>query len=111
MLKYHTGCLGAPPSDATTAYSPSCSTRMSGVLRTLPVLAPMVVRRMTGRPLSSVPSDPPDAMYVSAFSRAQSDVLGSYSPVSGIRPVYDVAENRRPHSAFRLAELEDASYR
>jgi hypothetical protein len=27
---------------------------------------------------------PPDSMYFSAFSRAQSDVLGSYSPESGM---------------------------
>jgi len=31
-----------------------------------------------------VPAVPPDDMYNSAFSRAQSDVLGSYSPVSGM---------------------------
>ena len=47
-------------------------------------VAPMVVSRMTGLPFSSVPAVPPEAIYNSAFSRAQSDVLGSYSPVSGI---------------------------
>lgn len=86
MLKYQTGCLGAPPSEATTAYSPWCSTRISGVLRSLPDLAPTVVSRMIGLPLSSVASVPPDSMYFSACSRAQSEVLGSYSPVSGMKP-------------------------
>jgi hypothetical protein len=54
--------LGAPPSDATSAYSPSCSTRMSGVLRSFPLLLPRVVRMITGMPVSSsvVPFCPPE---------------------------------------------------
>ena len=70
-LWYQTGCLGAPPREATIAYSPSCSTRISGVLRSLPVLAPTVVSTMMGFPFMSVASVPPDCSYFSACSRAQ----------------------------------------
>src|ERR1700733_7044048 len=84
MLWYQTGFFGAPPSDATMAYSPSCSTRISGVLRSLPVLAPTVVSRMMGMPFMSAASAPPDSAYLSACSRDQSQGLGSYSPVSGM---------------------------
>src|SRR5947199_113683 len=42
-LWYQTGCRGAPPCDATSAYSPACSTRIRGVLRSLPVSLPRVV--------------------------------------------------------------------
>src|ERR1700756_5905024 len=86
MLWSQTGFFGAPPSEATIAYSPLCSTRISGVLRSLPVLAPTVVSRMTGLPCNSVPSVPPDSMYLSACSRDQSTGLGTYSPSSGIPP-------------------------
>ncbi|CKV43089.1 Uncharacterised protein [Mycobacterium tuberculosis] len=85
-LWYQTGFFGAPPSEATIAYWPSCSTRISGVLRSLPVFAPTVVSRMTGFPCSCVPSVPPDFIYVSACSRDQSSGLGAYSPESGIPP-------------------------
>src|ERR1700712_2843866 len=111
MLKYQTGCFGAPPSEATTAYSPSCSTRISGVLRTFPDFAPMVVSRITGRPLSSMPSVPPEVMNVSAFSLAQSDVLGSYSPINGMTGAYDGRNEAAPDSEFRLAEISVESYR
>src|SRR5271168_5543511 len=84
MLWYQTGFFGAPPSEATTAYSPLCSTRISGVLRSLLVLAPTVVSRMMGLPFISAASDPPDSAYLSACSRDQSQGLGAYSPVSGI---------------------------
>ena len=67
---------------------PSNKTRMSIVHElTQTELArayPNLVHKMTGLPFISVPCVPPDCMYNSAFSRAQSDVLGSYSPVSGI---------------------------
>ena len=39
--------------DATSAYSPSCSTRISAILRTLPVLFPRMVTTITGSPVSS----------------------------------------------------------
>ncbi|GAA3189662.1 hypothetical protein GCM10020255_087990 [Rhodococcus baikonurensis] len=47
--------LRAPPSEATTAYEPSCSTRISGVFLTLPDFAPIVVRTTTGMPFMSFP--------------------------------------------------------
>lgn len=84
MLWYQTGFFGAPPSEATTAYCPSCSTRISGVLRSLPVLAPTVVSTMMGLPFMSAASAPPDATYLSACSRDQSHGLGAYSPESGM---------------------------
>ncbi len=61
-LWYQTGLVGAPPCEATSAYSPSCSTRMSGVLRILPLLLPRVVTMMIGMPVSKsvLPSAPPD---------------------------------------------------
>ena len=61
-LWYQTGCFGAPPTEATSAYSPSCSTRISGDLRILPDLLPRVVRMMIGRPVSRsvVASVPPE---------------------------------------------------
>ena len=46
------GASGAPPIEATSAYSPSCSTRMSGVLRSLPLLLPRVVTMMIASPVS-----------------------------------------------------------
>jgi hypothetical protein len=83
-LCYQTGCFGAPPSEATTAYSPLCSTRISGVLRSLPVSAPTLVSRMIGLPFMSAASAPPDSACLSACSRDQSLGLGADSPVSGI---------------------------
>ena len=55
------GMLGAPPSEPMTAYSPSCSTRISGVLRSLPLLAPTEVSTTTGRPRMSPALAPPVA--------------------------------------------------
>src|SRR5690606_20851262 len=83
-LKYHDGCCGAPPFDATTAYTPSCSTRMSAFLRSLPLRAPTEVSTMMGLPRNSFASAPPEASKVSACVRAHSEVLGAYSPVNGI---------------------------
>jgi hypothetical protein len=50
-------------------------------------------------------------MYFSAFSRAQSDVLGSYSPEIGMSISVTGAERERPHSVFRLSENSVTSYR
>jgi hypothetical protein len=74
--------VGAPPCDATAAYRPSCSTRITGVLRTLPLRAPRLVMITTGRPVSRsvVPCVPPELSYCSTCSRTQAHVLGSYSP-------------------------------
>ena len=49
------------------AYRPSCSTRITGVLRTLPLLAPRLVTITTGRPVLSsvVPWVPPELSYSS----------------------------------------------
>ena len=75
-----------PPTEATAAYLPSCSTRMSGFLRSLPDFAPRLVTMMTARPVSAnVPaSAPPERSYASTWSRTQSQLLGSYSPFSGM---------------------------
>src|SRR5919202_3379938 len=56
---------------------------MSGVLRSLPDFAPTEVSRMIGTPRRVLASAPFDASKVSACLRAQSSVLGAYSPVSG----------------------------
>src|SRR6185437_6138876 len=101
MLWYQTGFFGAPPSDATTAYSPLCSTRISGVLRSLPVLAPTVVSRIIGLPFMSAASDPPDSAYLSACSRDQSHGDGAYSPSSGMSPTLGA----RPSRSRRFATL------
>ena len=61
MLSNHTGLSGAPPIDATTAYRSPSVTRMSGALRTAPVLRPLVHRITQGLPSRSVPSVPPDS--------------------------------------------------
>jgi hypothetical protein len=52
---------GARHDDATAAYVPSCSTRMTGTLRSMPDFAPRVVMTIIGRPRSRVPSVPPEA--------------------------------------------------
>src|SRR5690242_20001593 len=91
MLKYHTGCLGAPPSDATTAYRSPSVTRMSGVLRSLPVLLPLVSRMITGAPSSSVPSVPPDDSYLSTCDETHSHGLASYVPSTGMAALLDSA--------------------
>ena len=51
-LRYQAGFSGCPPFEATTAYRPSCSTRISAVLRSLPLVAPTEVMTMTGLPWS-----------------------------------------------------------
>src|SRR5206468_7722979 len=59
---------------------------MRGVLRSLPVFAPTEVSRITGLPCRSLPCSPFVASMSSACLRDQSDGLGSYSPVRGMRP-------------------------
>ena len=61
-LWYQTGLVGAPPMDATNAYSPSFSTRINAILRILPVLLPRMVTMITGKPvsLSVLASWPPE---------------------------------------------------
>src|SRR6266446_1607995 len=68
------------------AYLLSFSTRITGVLRTLPLLAPRLVTITTGRPVSRsvVPCVPPELSYSSTWSRTQPRVLGSYSPLTGM---------------------------
>jgi hypothetical protein len=62
-LWYQTGLVGAPPIEATNAYSPPCSTRINAILRTDPVALPLIVTTMTGMPVSRrvLASVPPDA--------------------------------------------------
>src|SRR5665647_959696 len=86
-LEYQTGFLGAPPIEATAAYSPSCSTRISGTLRTLPDFAPRVVTMITGISRIVVPEVPPDPSYSSTLSRTHSAGLGSYSPFKDMTPL------------------------
>src|SRR3954447_14364713 len=57
---------------------------MSGVLRSLPDLAPTDVSRMIGTPRRVLASAPSVASNRSACLRAHSSVLGAYSPVSGM---------------------------
>src|SRR4051812_36436264 len=87
-LWYQTGWVGAPPMDATRAYSPPCSTRMSGVFRSLPLLLPRVVTMITGSPVSRrvLARWPPDLSYSSTWSRTHLAGLGSYSPSSVMGP-------------------------
>ena len=47
-LAYQLGCSGAPPFEATSAYEPSCSTRISAILRTLPDSRDASPRRSPG---------------------------------------------------------------
>src|SRR6202042_3700541 len=58
-----------------------CSTRITGVLRTLPLRAPRLVMITTGRPVSRsvVPCVPPEPSYSSTWSRTHACGLGSYS--------------------------------
>src|SRR5690606_37154698 len=80
------GCSGAPPLEATSKYSPSYSTCMRAILRTLPVRWPRMVTITAGRPVSRrvLPSRPPVRSYSATCSRTHSDVLGSYSPWSAM---------------------------
>src|SRR5690625_1623757 len=89
-LWYHTGCLGAPPMEATAAYAPSCSTRMSGILRIAPDLAPRVVRMITGNPRRVPPSAPSVRSYNSTCSRTCGRGLGTYSPSKDMPCVYTI---------------------
>ena len=51
-LRYQTGCIGAPPSEPTMAYLPSCSTRIKANFLILPLLRPRVVK-ITTRPFGA----------------------------------------------------------
>src|SRR5689334_15844966 len=84
MFWCQTGFSGAPPLDATIAYTPSCSTRINGTLRSLPDFAPRMVTRTTGRPLMSTLSVVPVSKIFSVCSRTQLAGLSSYSPVKGM---------------------------
>src|SRR3990172_8281163 len=91
--------------DATTAYSPLCSTRIRGVLRTLPLLLPRVVRMMTGRPVSwkVLPSRPPVRSYVATWSRTRAQGLGSYSPsIGAIAFLPSLSPPLPPHPLYLL---------
>jgi hypothetical protein len=68
--------LRGAPLDATAAYTPSCSTRMTGFLRRLPLFAPRDVITTIGRPMISLPSAPPVASYFSTWPRTHSEALG-----------------------------------
>jgi len=65
--------------DATSAYSPFCSTRMRPNFRTLPLFAPRVVTTMMGISVSRsvLARWPPEASYSATWSRTQSQGLGS----------------------------------
>ena len=73
---------------ATSRYSPACSTRMSAILRTLPLLAPIIVTMITGGRCRAACwlGAPPDASYSATWSATHGDVLGSYSPTMGTAP-------------------------
>src|SRR5699024_3678425 len=59
---------------------------MTGVLRSLPELAPMLSTMITGMPFISVPSVPPDDSYSSTWSRTHFAGLGAYSGADPSRP-------------------------
>src|SRR5690606_32019287 len=104
-LWYQCGWVGAPPRDATSAYLPSCSTRISAILRTFPDDAPRMVTTMTGIPVSRsvVARVPPDASYSATCSRTQSSALGSYSPSIGMSAKLPRMDHHRAHQqACRL---------
>ena len=89
------------------AYSPSCSTRINGDLRSFPLLFPLVVSSTTGIPFIVVPSVPPEFSYSSACLRAQSDELGSYSPVNGMVSVN--THGRRDATESRSSQVGTVS--
>ena len=78
------GVLGRPPLEATRAYSPSCSTRISGCLRTLPLLGPPRRHHDDGHPRveQRVGPLPPEASYSATWSGPIRTGSGSYSPSS-----------------------------
>ncbi|GAA2987714.1 hypothetical protein GCM10010460_25030 [Microbacterium terrae] len=59
---------------------------------------------MIGTPRSRLDFWPFDASKASAWVRAQSDVDGLYSPVSGMLPAYDHARGRDPSCRAPNAE-------
>ena len=71
--------MGAPPLEATRAYSPPCSTRISGVFLILPLLLPRVVTITTGIPVSSrvLALLPPELSYSATWFLTHSEELGS----------------------------------
>src|SRR5690606_5521649 len=85
-LWYHCGCFGPPPTEATAAYTPSCSTRMSGTLRTAPDFAPRMVSRTTGRFWMWTDRVSPVSSIRSTCRRTHPVGLGRYAVAgSGIR--------------------------
>ena len=81
-LWYHSGFSGVPPLEATIAYSPPCSTRITGSLRTFPLTRPRMVTMITGISVlpSVFPRLPPELSYSATWSRTHWAGLGSYSP-------------------------------
>src|SRR6516165_5214080 len=79
--------------------------RINGVLRSLPLLRPFVVRMTHGAPSSVPPSVPPVASYCSTWADTQSHGLGSYSPVRGIDGVLSGGEDahRTRNDSRRIA--------
>ena len=102
MLSYQAGCLGAPPIDATSAYSPSCSTRISGTYQSLPDLAPRMVTRTTSRSWILAASVVPASRIFSVCLRTQSTGLISYVPSSGMS-----SATPRRERAFRANPATD----
>ncbi|SKU82924.1 Uncharacterised protein [Mycobacteroides abscessus subsp. abscessus] len=88
--------MGAPPSEATRAYSPLCSTRIKAILRSLPDLAPSVVSRITGMSAMVMPSVVPLSMILATCFCDQSSPLGSYSPVNGMTTTVSPGRNVMP---------------
>src|SRR6476469_56323 len=82
---YHFGCSGAPPLLATAAYTPSCSTRISGTLRILPD-SPRMVSSTTGRFMMCTERVVPVSAIFSTCSRTQPRGLGAYSPCIVMAP-------------------------
>src|ERR1700743_692945 len=99
MLRYHDGCSGAPPLEATAAYLPSCSTRITGFLRSLPDAEPIEVMTITGTPRSTVPLVPPELSISSTCLRTHSAELGAYSPSSGM--CFSLVDSGHDFSCFR----------
>ena len=78
-LPYHLGWSRDPPLLATAAYTPSCSTRMSGTLRMAPVFTPRIVSMTTGRFITDTDLVSPVASILSTCLRTHVHVLGTYS--------------------------------